>query len=168
MKKKIFVIVAVTTLLLIGVVIATNVEHPIEKNQYMKDNFISMGSGNKHQRERNRNEYQIDNLSELTGILENIEDSFYMDNIELLFGPDEKITRKASPFDYDGDEVIETVYNEINGLKGEFLYIKGHFIDENHFIVFEINDLPIGRPPHHPHHHENEKPLMNDHGLIDS
>jgi len=82
----------------------------------------------------------------------------------LLFGPDEMITKQASAFDYDSDGIIETVYNEIKGLTGTFITVKGYFIEENQFMVFNINGLPIGRPLHPPSHHEHEKAPMGGRG----
>ena len=164
MKKKIFAIVAIAALLLISVVIATEIEEANENNKFGKDNFFNMGIENGLPPERDRNEHPPDNFTELTEILEHSDDSFYIKNIQLLFGPDEIIEKQASPFDYDGDEIIETVYNEINGLTGIFIIVKGYFIEENQFMVFNINNLPIGRPPHPPPRHENEKDPMNGDG----
>jgi len=167
MKKKILAIVAISALFSISIVIATEIENANEINQFRKDNYLNMGIENGHPLERDSNEHPPDNFTELTGILEHSDNLFFIENIQVLFGPDEIITRQASLFDYDGDEIIETIYNEINGLTGTFITIKGYFIEENQLIVFNINDLPIGRPPHPPPRHENEKDPMNSGGPIE-
>jgi len=59
---------------------------------------------------------------------------------------------------------ITLFFNEINGLTGTFITVKGYFIEENQLMVLNINDLPIGRPPHPPPRHENEKDPMRGDG----
>ena len=164
MKKKIYAIVAIAALLLISIVIATEIEDANENNKFGKDNFFNMGIENGLSPDRDRNEHPSDNFIELTGILENSDDSFYIEDIQVLFGPDEMITKQASPFDYDGDEVIETISGEMKGLIGSSVIVKGHVIEENQLMVFDINDLPVGRPPHPPPRHENEKAPMEARG----
>lgn len=164
MKKKIFAIVAIAALLLISVVIATEIKEANENNKFGKDNFFNMGIENGLPPERDRNEHPPDNFTELTEILEHSDDSFYIGDIQLLFGPDEIIEKQASPFDYDGDEIIETIFVEINGLSGSPVTVKGHFNEDGQFMVFDINNLPIGRPPQPPPCHENERAPMNGHG----
>ena len=164
MKKKIYAIFVIVALLLISVVIATEVEDANKINQFRKYNFFNRGIENGHTPERDRNEHPTNNFTELTGILEHIDDSFYIENIQVLFGPDEIITKQASAFDYDGDEIIETIFGEIDGLTETSITVSGHFIEENKFMVFDINDLPIGMLPHPPPRHENEKDPMNSGG----
>lgn len=155
MKKKIYLIVAITTLLLLGVVITAGVEGLNKDNQLRKDhNFTTRGeNGSPPEIDGSRN--PKDNFTEITGIFEQRNKSFYIENIQLLFGPDEIITKQASPFDYDCDEIIETILGELRGLNGISISIKGDLQSNNTLKVCEINGTPFEKPP---------RPLQNNMG----
>ena len=64
-----------------------------------------------------------------------------------------------------GDEIIETINGEIKGLIGFSVIVKGHIIEENQIMVFEINSLPVGRPPHPPSPHDYNEGFVGGNGL---
>jgi hypothetical protein len=155
MKKKICLIVAITTLLLLGVVIAAGVEDINKNNQLRKDRNFTIRDENGPPPEKPGDRNQKDNFTEITGIFEQSDTSFYIENIQLLFGPDKMITKQASPFDYDGDEIIETILGELRGLNGISISIKGDLQSNNTLKVCEINGMPFEKPP---------RPLQNNMG----
>jgi hypothetical protein len=161
MKKKIFVISAVAIFLIFIVIYASAVEVNNQNEEYRSNHppHGQMPPDNRRQDHPPHN-----NLTEITGILEYNENIFIIDGLELLFGPDEIVSKKASPFDYDGDEIIETIYKEITGLTGTTVTIRGHLNEESQLMVLEINGFPIGRPPHPPHHQEHEKAPIEGQG----
>ena len=80
-------------------------------------------------------------LIELTGILTFDNISYYIDNIEIHFGPNWYITSITSPKDYDEDGIIETINEELQGLTNGIVTLKGYYQSENWFSVFNINNL---------------------------
>jgi len=165
MKKKISAIIVVATLCLIGVVIVHGFEDANEMNQsgQISDKIFKPENGRPPSNKGDKP--PMENSTELTGILEIKDQSFYIEDSELFIGPDEIISKQASHFDYDGDEVIETLYREMNGLTGTNVSIRGHINKENRFVVLEMNDLPVVTPQHPPDQMNHKREPMRDHGL---
>jgi hypothetical protein len=88
-------------------------------------------------------------LEEITGILTYDGVTFYLDDIEVHFGPIWFITSAESAVDYDHDGVKETVFDELQGLVGTTVTLEGHFQSDSWMSVFTING-EIYREPGQP------------------
>lgn len=80
-------------------------------------------------------------MTEVTGMLTYNNGYFYINDIKLHFGPRWYITNTQSPYDFDGDGVLETIFVELQGLVGTTCTMKGHLQADNTLSVFYINDL---------------------------
>jgi hypothetical protein len=87
-------------------------------------------------------------LEELTGILSYDGIYYFIDNVEVHFGPIWYI-KTTKTKDFDGDGTIEFVFDELQGLLGETVTMQGYYQSDNWFSVFIINDSmyrDLGRP----------------------
>ncbi len=154
MKKKIIVATTILFLLIAGeIAIAetTNEEQPglfriIERIQNRIRDLTGNYLGN------------VSNLTEITGLLEYDGRFFRINETELHFGPDWYIKSALSAYDYDGDDVNETVFGELQGLidSGENVTVSGYLQSEDWLSVFYINGelyrepgQPIWASQHH-------------------
>jgi hypothetical protein len=82
-------------------------------------------------------------MTEITGILVLYNNTkFKIDDITLNLGGYCYINSTTSPYDFDGDGIIETILNELLGLAGSSITVKGHLFCQNtHLIVFYINGI---------------------------
>jgi len=85
-------------------------------------------------------------LVEVTGILTYDETNFLIGSVELHFGPNWYIIAAIAAEDYDGDGVIELVYDELMGLVGSEVTVEGHMQSEDWMSVFTINGLLYREP----------------------
>jgi hypothetical protein len=139
MKKKIIILLIFTLIIITGAILATGYSDGKEPKHCNHGDEI-----------------------ELTGELLLIDDSYFIDETELLVGPNEIISKQASPFDFDSDTVIETIQSELNGLENLIITVSGHLFEDGSLMVTMVNNLPI-QPPHHPHQardHNHPKPLV--------
>ncbi len=77
---------------------------------------------------------EMPDLMEMTGVLENINESFYINNTMLI------IKHGFSKSDIDGDGLLEKMYEELNGLVGREITVDG-FLNEKGFVVMHINGI---------------------------
>ena len=156
MNKKIIVAVAIVSLLTFSGVVAAVVEAsgnmekqkqtaPLDGNQFGLWERI---------RNRIRDTFGICNgdcteMVEITGVLTYDETYFYVDDVEVHFGPVWYVSITESAIDYDGDGVEELVIDEIQGLVGTTVTMEGHMQSDNWLSVFTINGetyRDIGKP----------------------
>ena len=149
--KKIFVLMTIITILIIGVIKVS-----AEGLQYNKDNDpeykpISNRNG-VMQRLRNR---ICDALGicqggveviTITGTLTYDGINFFIDDVELHFGPTWFIDSAESNIDYDGDGTLELVYEELYGLVGFEVTVEGHMQSNGWMSVFTINGETYREP----------------------
>jgi hypothetical protein len=142
--KKIMLLILITATLLIGTteVIAYSSQHHNEINIDYKP--LPNGNG-LMQRLRNRICDTLGicqggcNLITLSGILTYDGTNFFIDDTELHFGPMWYITSAESAIDYDQDGTLEIIYDELQGLVGTEITIKGHEQSDQWVSVFTIN-----------------------------
>ena len=79
------------------------------------------------------------NLTTITGVLTYDGTNFYVDSVEVHFGPIWYITSAESAVDYDGDGTPEIIFDELQGLTGSSITIEGHMQSDNWMSVFTIN-----------------------------
>ncbi len=89
------------------------------------------------------------NLSELTGIMTYDGSNFYIDPVELHFGPNWYITSAITAVDYDGDGSLELIIDELFGLVNTTVMVEGHYQAQDWMSVFTING-EIYREPGQP------------------
>jgi len=96
------------------------------------------------------------NLSELTGVMTYDGTNFYIDPVELHFGPIWYITTAQSAVDYDLDGELELVIDELLGLVNTTVTVEGHYQAQDWMSVFTINGevyrepgQPIWAAQHH-------------------
>ncbi len=152
--KKIMLLIAVSAILLLGVVEvnAKGFQDNGEKNIDYKP--LPNGDG-LMQRLRNRIcdtlgicQGGVD-LTTITGLLTYDGTNFYIDDVELHFGPTWFIVSAESSVDYDNDGELELVYDEIQGLVGTEITVEGHLQSSGWMSVFTING-EIYREPGQP------------------
>ncbi len=81
-------------------------------------------------------------MTEITGVLINNGTKFKIDTTTLNFGGYCYINSTISPYDFDGDGTIETIINELLGLVGTSITVKGILYHQNtRLIVFYINGI---------------------------
>ena len=88
-------------------------------------------------------------LVEITGILTYDGTNFYVDEVEVHFGPVWYISMTQSAVDYDDDGNIELIIDELQGFVGTTVTMKGYMQSDNWFSVFIINSeayRDIGKP----------------------
>lgn len=156
MNKKIIVAVAIVSLLTFSGVVAAVVEAsgnmekqkqtaPLDGNQFGLWERI---------RNRIRDTFGICNgdcteMVDVTGVLTYDETYFYVDDVEVHFGPVWYVSITDSAVDYDNDGVEELVIDEIQGLVGTTVTMEGHMQSDNWLSVFTINGetyRDIGKP----------------------
>lgn len=79
------------------------------------------------------------NLTTLTGIMTYDGTNFFIETVELHFGPSWYITAANSTIDYDGDGNLELVIDELLGLVGTEVTVEGHYQSDDWMSVFTIN-----------------------------
>ncbi|PNX53518.1 MAG: hypothetical protein BV458_03865, partial [Thermoplasmata archaeon M9B2D] len=146
MKGKLLIVAIAAFLLFSGVVAAVgeqagNSQCQVEKNQYQS---APTGDGMMQ-----RLMYQIRdmlgickggaNLSELTGVMTYDGTNFYIESVELHFGPIWYITTATSAVDYDEDGELELVIDELFGLVNTTVTVEGHYQADDWMSVFTIN-----------------------------
>jgi len=86
---------------------------------------------------------------EISGILTYDGTYFYVDEVEVHFGPVWHISRTLSKVDYDDDGDLELIIDELKGLVGTYVTLEGYMQSDNWFTVFIINGeayRDIGKP----------------------
>ncbi len=152
--KKIMLIIATSAILLLGIF-----EVSAQGSQYSGEinlDYKPLPNGDRLiQRLRNRIcdtlgicQGGVD-LITVTGILTYDGINFYIDEIELHFGPDWFIESAESNIDYDGDGDLEIVYDELQGLVSSEVTVEGHLQSSGWMSVFTING-EIYREPGQP------------------
>jgi len=84
------------------------------------------------------------NITRLEGVLENINGSYYVDDIPLYFG-DEMFLNTLARSDYDGDGNYEQVWQELQGLEGTHVVING-VMNNATLYVSHINGIWLRIP----------------------
>lgn len=148
MKWKIWIIAIAALLFFSGVASAAQqqagtCQNQEEKNQYQYQ-LLPSGNGLMQQiMNRFRDMLGIcqggANLTELTGILTYDGNNFYIEFVELHFGPTWYITSAMSIIDYDGDTQLELIIDELLGLVNTTVTVEGYYQSENWMSVFTIN-----------------------------
>jgi hypothetical protein len=158
MKWKIWIIAIAALLLFSGVVSAAQKQAGTyqpqgEKNQ---NQYQPLPGGNGlMQQIRNRIRDMLGmcqggcNLTELTGVMTYDGTNFYIELVELHFGPTWYITSAMSSVDYDGDTQLELIIDELLGLVNTTVTVEGHYQSDNWMSVFTING-EIYREPGQP------------------
>ena len=153
MKSKLFGIVTIVLLLSLGVQQIGAVS-TIKDNESRTTDFLNENPLWLRLRNRIRDTLGIcdsvcqANLVELTGILSYDGIYYFIDNVEVHFGPIWYI-KTTKTKDLDGDGTIEFIFDELQGLLGEIVTMKGYYQSDNWFSVFVINDTTyrdLGRP----------------------
>jgi hypothetical protein len=85
-------------------------------------------------------------LVTIEGILTFDGTDFYVNGVELHFGPIWYITSAVSAYDYDGDGTKELIYDEFQGLVGITISVEGHMQSEDWMSVFSINGMVYREP----------------------
>ena len=105
------------------------------------------------------------NLSELTGIMTYDGAKFYIDPVELHFGPNWYINSAISAVDYDNDGTFELIIDELQGLVDTTVTVEGHYQAQDWMSVFTING-EVYREPGQPiwaaQHHWRWRHNQND------
>ncbi len=86
------------------------------------------------------------NLSELTGVITYDGTNFFIDEIELHFGPNWYITSAISNVDYDKDGQLELIKDELLGLVSTTITVEGHYQSDNWMSIFTINGEDYREP----------------------
>lgn len=88
-------------------------------------------------------------LAWLNGTLTTDDTYFYINNVEVHFGPIWYISSEMSTEDFDGDGSDELIYEELQGLVGHEVSFEGIYHSDNWFSVFTINNMiyrELGQP----------------------
>ena len=152
--KKIIFIIAISTILFLG--IAEIGAQEIQNNGDKDPDYKPLPNGDGiMQRLRNRIcdtlgicQGGVD-LITITGVLTYDGTNFYIDDVELHFGPTWFIESAESNIDYDSDGDFEIVYDELQGLVGSEVIVEGHLQSSGWLSVFTING-EIYREPGQP------------------
>ena len=86
---------------------------------------------------------------EISGILSYDGTYFFVDEIEVHFGPVWYISKTQSNVDYDEDGEFELIIDELYGLVGTNVILEGYMQSDNWFSVFIINGeiyRDLGKP----------------------
>lgn len=82
------------------------------------------------------------NMTEITGTLVYENSNFKIDTTILNFGCYNYINSTTSPYDFDGDGTIEKILNELLGMVGTSITVKGFLCCQNtKLIVYYINGI---------------------------
>jgi hypothetical protein len=146
MKIKIVIIAIAAILLFSGVAIAAEKQASTNQSQEKQIQYQPVPDGNGlMQQIRNRIRDMLGvcqggaNLTELTGVLTYDGNNFFIELVELHFGPTWYITSAMSSIDYDGDTQLELVIDELLGLVNTTVTVEGHYQSDNWMSVFTIN-----------------------------
>ena len=150
MKKYIALVIGVVAIITMGGTIATtlstlsivvNINSNIEPSSMegcMQMN-CSQGGGCNHHNESN--------MTDITGVLTYEGSQFKIDTIKINFGSNNYLTTITSPYDFDDDGTIETLYNEILGLVGSSITVKGYLCCQgSKLVAFYINGIQYREP----------------------
>jgi hypothetical protein len=85
-------------------------------------------------------------LETIEGVLTFDGTYFYINGVELHFGPTWYITNAVSAYDYDGDGTKELIYDELQGLVGDTISVEGHMQSDDWMSVFSINGVIYREP----------------------
>jgi len=88
-------------------------------------------------------------LELLSGMLTTDGTHYYIDDIQVSFGPLWYICSTVALEDYDIDGTMEHISDELSGLVGSEVSFEGFYQSEHWYSVFTINDLfyrAVGRP----------------------
>ena len=129
---------------------ATAVEARQNRNNYYQENqeYNGFGNGNLYRKIigiRNQISDMLGvcqeecELTEVTGILEYSDRIYTVGDVEVHFGPYWYMTKTDSLYDFDGDGVIELIFDELQGLVGSEITLEGYLQSENWLSVFYIN-----------------------------
>jgi hypothetical protein len=142
--KKIILLIAVSAILFLGV--AEVNAQVFQENSGKNIDYKPLPNGDGlMQRLRNRICDTLGicqggvNLTTITGELTYDGINFYIDDVELHFGPTWFIASAESSVDYDSDGELELVYDEIQGLVGTEITVEGHLQSSGWMSVFTIN-----------------------------
>jgi hypothetical protein len=148
--RKIIITIALVSLVLIGTVQVFAI------NNTSDDNITTLPNGEGlMQRLRNRICDMLGicqggvNLTTISGIITFDGTNFYIDDVELHFGPTWFIESAESIIDYDGDGDKELIYDELRGLVGTEITVEGHIQSSGWMSVFTINGeiyREVGQP----------------------
>ena len=139
MKKYLILVIGVVAIITMG----SSVAITLKANNLVMNKFIQTlgtlgggcgGGGGCHNNS---------NMTEITGILVLYNNTkFKIDDITLNFGGYCYINSTISPYDFDGDGTIETILNELLGLVGTSITVKGFLYHQNtRLIVIYINGI---------------------------
>jgi hypothetical protein len=82
------------------------------------------------------------NLTEITGVLILDGTTFSIDSTVLMFGCYNYLNTTISPYDFDGDGVTETIWNELLGMVGTSINVEGFMCCQNtRLVVYYINGI---------------------------
>ena len=156
MKGKIIVTVAFVTLLAFSGVVAAAVE--AGGNMERQEQTAPLDGNQLGLWERIRNRIRdtlgicdgnCNEMVEVTGVLTYDGTYFYVDDVEVHFGPVWYVSITESAIDYDGDGTEELIIDELQGLVGTTVTMEGHMQSDNWLSVFIINDeayRDVGKP----------------------
>jgi hypothetical protein len=146
MKGKIIIFAIAALLLFTGVVSAAEQQASQNLCQTEKIQYQPLPNENGLlQRIRNRIRDMLGmcqggaNLTELTGIMTYDGTNFFIEPVELHFGPVWYITSAMSAVDYDQDGELELIIDELLGLVDTQVTVEGHYQSDNWMSVFTIN-----------------------------
>jgi len=156
MNKKIIVAVAIVSLLTFSGVVAAAVEAGGNMEKQKQTAPLDGNQFGLWERIRNRicDTFGICNgdcteMVEVTGMLSYDGTYFYVDDVEVHFGPVWYVSTTEAAIDYDGDGVEEPIIDELQGLVGTTVTMEGHMQSDNWLSVFTINGetyRDIGKP----------------------
>ena len=133
MKGKIIVTVAFVTLLAFSGVVAAAVE--AGGNMERQEQTAPLDGNQLGLWERIRNRIRdtlgicdgnCNEMVEVTGVLTYDGTYFYVDDVEVHFGPVWYVSITESAIDYDGDGIEELIIDELQGLVGTTVTLEGH------------------------------------------
>ena len=156
MNKKIIVAVALVALLAFSGVVAAAIE--ASGNMERQEQTAPLDGNQFGLWERIRNRIRdtlgicdgnCKEMVEITGVLTYDGTYFYVDDVEVHFGPVWYVSITESAIDYDGDGTEELIIYELQGLVGTTVTMEGHMQSDNWLSVFTINDeayRDVGKP----------------------
>ena len=156
MKGKIIVAVALVALLAFSGVVAAAVE--AGGNMKRQEQVAPLDGNQFGMWERIRNRIRdtlgicngnCNEMVEVTGVLTYDGTYFYVDDVEVHFGPVWYVSMTESAIDYDSDDTKELIIDELQGLVGTTVTMEGHMQSDNWLSVFIINDeayRDVGKP----------------------
>jgi len=123
-----------STTLAAGVVIVTNT--PVILSNFSVKDCTSGMNCTPHGCHNNSN------MTEITGVLVYEGMKFKIDTTILSFGCYSYLNSTISPYDFDGDGTVETILNELFGMVGTSITVKGYLsCHGTKLMVYYINGL---------------------------